>query len=200
MQKLFLIITTILASSLLGGCVGSIKPDAKALDFYDFGLASAQSRIEPKLPIDSLSASDAIQNNKIRYRLNYRNPTQIYGFAESRWSTLPLDLVRQKLGNGTLPQQQCSVKLQLVAFDQVFDSPSSNKGVVQIQSALIDRKNRSVLASTLIEASSDAPSADVKGGVTALDAASSTALKQALSWAEQAAANTANCYPPSPTN
>ncbi|MCB5186077.1 ABC-type transport auxiliary lipoprotein family protein [Methylobacillus gramineus] len=197
MQRLSFVLTTILATSLLGGCVSSIKPETKQLEFYDFGLASAQTRIEPKLPVDSISSSDAIQNNKIRYRLNYKNPAQIFAYAESRWSTLPLDLVRQKLGNSALPQQQCSVKLNVVAFDQVFDSPGSNKGVVQIQSTLIDRKSRHLLASSLIEASSNAPTADVKGGVTALDTASTSALQQALAWAEQTAANTANCQPAS---
>ncbi|MCB5190578.1 ABC-type transport auxiliary lipoprotein family protein [Methylobacillus arboreus] len=193
MQKTSSLAILLLAAATLNACVSSIKPETKQLDFYDFGLQSAENRVEFALPIESLNAADAIQHSNIRYRLNYKNPSQVFGYAESRWSTLPLDLVRQKLANTAPAHASCSLKLQILAFDQVFDSASSSQGIVQLQASLVDRRSRKLVQSTLVSAQSPASSGDAKGGVAALNTASTEALKQAAQWAGETSAAASEC-------
>ena len=188
----------LLASLSLNACVSGLKPENKPLDFYDFGLQSAEQRVNITLPLEHLGATDAIQNGNIRYRLNYKNPSQVFGYAESRWSTLPQDLVRQKIATSSSAHAGCSLKLQIVAFDQVFDSASSSHGVVQLQAGLIDRRSRKPIASTLLAAQSAAPSADARGGVTALNAASTQALQQAADWAQHTSQASPECQVATP--
>lgn len=187
------IVFLLLATLGLNACVSSIKPEAKQLDFYDFGLQSNENRVSFDLPIEQLSATDAIQHSNIRYRLNDKNPAQVFGYTESRWSTLPAELLRQKIVNAPSHNTSCNVKLQIVAFDQVFDSASSSYGVVQLQAGLIDRRSRKQLASTLLSAQSAAQSADARGGVAALNVASTQALQQAADWAKQTSQSFSEC-------
>lgn len=183
----------LLATLGLNACVSSIKPETKQLDFYDFGLQSNEHRVSFDLPIEQLSATDAIQHSNIRYRLNDKNPAQVFGYTESRWSTLPVELVRQKIVNVPATNSACNVKLQIVAFDQVFDSASSSYGIVQLQASLIDRRSRKQLDSTLVSGQSPAQSADARGGVAALNVASTQALQQAADWAKQTSLSSSAC-------
>lgn len=183
----------LLATLGLNACVSSIKPETKQLDFYDFGLQSNEHRVSFDLPIEQLSATDAIQHSNIRYRLNDKNPAQVFGYTESRWSTLPVELVRQKIVNVPATHSACNVKLQIVAFDQVFDSVSSSYGIVQLQASLIDRRSRKQLDSTLVSGQSPAQSADARGGVAALNVASTQALQQAADWAKQTSQSSSAC-------
>ncbi|SNR62357.1 phospholipid/cholesterol/gamma-HCH transport system substrate-binding protein/cholesterol transport system auxiliary component [Methylobacillus rhizosphaerae] len=186
----------LLSPIALSACVSSIKPEAKQLDFYDFGLQSATQRVTFNLPVAELNASNAIQHSNIRYRLNYKNPAQIFSYAESRWSTLPVDLVRQKIDKTNASKSSCSLKLQIVAFDQVFDTADSSHGIVQLQASIIENRSRQRISTTLISAQSTAGSADAKGGVNALDTASTAALQQAADWASATSA-AADCQPSS---
>lgn len=193
MQTIPSLVVLLLSTLSLSACVSSIKPEPKQLDFYDFGLQTADNRVNFSLPLEQLGASDAIQHSNIRYRLNYKNPSQVFAYAESRWSTLPIDLLRQKVANTSPVNTTCSLKLQIVGFDQVFDAASSSQGVVQLQLGLIDRHSRKLLASTLVSAQHAAQSADARGGVVALNLASTEALQQAANWAVNAAQAAPEC-------
>lgn len=177
----------VLASSLTA-CVSSIKPETKQSDFYDFGLQKPEQQVDFGLPLESLSAVEAVQHGNIRYRLAYNNPTQVFTYAGSRWSSLPVELLRQQIGNNPKPEARCSLKLQLVAFDQVFDSASSSHGVVQLQASIVERRTRTIVGQTLLSAQAPASSADAKGGVAALNQASASVLQQAADWVKATAA------------
>ncbi|MFL9709411.1 hypothetical protein [Methylobacillus sp. Pita1] len=193
MQTIPSLVMLFLATFSLSACVSSIKPETKQLDFYDFGLQTADNRVNFSLSLEQLSASDAIQHGNIRYRLNYKNPSQVFAYAESRWSTLPIDLLRQKVANASPANTACSLKLQIVGFDQVFDAADSSQGVVQLQLGLVDRRSRKLLASTLVSAQHAAQSADARGGVAALNLASTEALQQAADWAGTTSQSAPEC-------
>lgn len=183
----------LLAAFSLNACVSSIKPKTAPLDLYDFGLQAAAQPVDFSLPLENLSATDAIQHSNIRYRLNYKNPSQVFTYAESRWATPPVELLRQKLAATPSADAGCSLKLYITAFDQVFDDAGSSHGVVQLQASLISKRSRKPLASTLVSAQSPAPSADARGGVAALDAASTEALQSAARWASTSSASASEC-------
>lgn len=188
------IIVLLLSPIALSACVSSIKPETRQLDFYDFGLQSATHRVAFNLPVTELNAINAIQHSNIRYRLNYKNPAQIFSYAESRWSTLPVDLMRQKIDKTNISRSSCSLKLQIVAFDQVFDTADSSYGIVQLQASIIENRSRQLVGTTLISAQNPAGSADAKGGVNALDTASTAALQQAADWTNATSATAADCH------
>ena len=183
----------LLAAFSLNACVSSIKPKSAPLDLYDFGLQASAQPVDFSLPVENLSAADAIQHSNIRYRLNYKNPSQVFIYAESRWANPPLELLRQKLATTPSADVGCSLKLYITAFDHVFDDANSSHGVVQLQASLISKRSRKPLASTLVSAQSPAPSSDARGGIAALDAASTEALQSASRWASATSAAASEC-------
>jgi ABC-type uncharacterized transport system auxiliary subunit len=183
----------LLALSLLTGCLGGVKVKP-AHAVYDFGLEpSAESSIaDTPVRIETISAVDPLNSNRIRYRLNYQNPAQVLSYTESRWAAQPADLLSAMAGTST-SQSPCMLQLQLMAFDQVFDNPASSYGIVQMNAVLKDKKTRKVVSHRKIQEQIAAPSADAKGGVAALKQASSIALDKALNWGNEAAASRDIC-------
>ena len=188
----------LLAAFSLNACVSSIKPKTTPLDLYDFGLQAATQPVDFSLPVENLSATDAIQHSNIRYRLNYKNPSQVFVYAESRWASPPVELLRQKLVTTPSSHAGCSLKLYITAFDHVFDDANSSYGVVQLQVSLMSKRSRKPLASTLVSAQSPASGTNARGGVAALDAASTEALQSASRWASVTSAAASECQPSNP--
>ena len=193
MHTLLTLALALLATFSLNACVSSIKPKTAPLNLYDFGLQAAAQPVDFNLPTETLSATDAIQHSNIRYRLNYKNPSQVFAYAESHWATSPVELLRQKLAATPSAREGCSLKLHITAFDHVFDDINSSHGVVQLQASLISKRSRKPLVSTLVSAQSPAASADTRGGVAALDAASTEALQTASRWASTTSAVISEC-------
>lgn len=190
MQKTLILISLM----LLCGCVSSLQPRAQALNFYDFGLQ--QDTLTSTLPIYRINAIDAINHHRIRYRLSYQNPEQVFTYAESRWSALPTDLLSLKsagANSNDSSQTQCRLRLEITAFDQVFDSPDSSYGLVQLNATLLAQDLRKPLAEQRFTASATAGTADAKGGVQALNLASSDSLQQAFDWGQQTAGQQSEC-------
>jgi ABC-type uncharacterized transport system auxiliary subunit len=185
----------VLAVSLLTGCLGGVKVKP-AHAVYDFGLdpsASAAPRSQSsEVHIETITAVDPLNSNRIRYRLNYQNPTQVLAYTESRWAAQPADLLAAMAGTST-SQSPCMVQLQLMAFDQVFETPASSYSIVQMNAVLKEKKTRKIIAHQKIQEQAPASSADAKGGVAALKQASSSALEKAISWGNDAAVASEVC-------
>ncbi|MEZ0232725.1 MAG: hypothetical protein ACAH12_07780 [Methylophilaceae bacterium] len=198
MRYLILLIIT----SLLSACL-SINADKQAKSgpvLYDFGLPSMASKetVTSQLAIDAITAVDALNNNRIRYRLNYKNPAQVLTYTESRWTTAPAQLLslqlRSLVKTSETPLSNCNLKIELDTFDHIFDSPTKSSAIVQMNAILIEKKSRKILASTMIEESATASSSDAKGGVAALTKASSIALQKAVTWGNTAVENAPGCH------
>ncbi len=166
--------------------------------FYDFGLSVDRSfNIETTLSIEQISAIDALNNNRIRYRLDYQNPSQVFTYNDSRWVIPPAQLlnhvVRTRIITMTSNVPNCGLKLQIEGFDHVFNSPTESQGIVEISAMLVIKKTHQVISNTLISQSSPANSADASGGTAALQKASYGALQTALAWGNTTASNSAEC-------
>lgn len=184
----------IIMLSLLTACLGAAKPGPESA-IYDFGLKNESAKISTTVDIGRITAIDAVDHRRMRYRLEYQNPAQVHTYAQSRWSSSPSALFESKLRSMTnaAKQAHCGINLEIEAFDQVFASPDTSSGVISLHATLYAKQPRRNLYSHIIQTSAAAPSADSKGGVAALDSASSQAIRQILQWADETAARTPEC-------
>jgi len=191
----YLLVLSLLAGSLSACMGGKTKPSPAT---YDFGLTSAAETAvvpETKVQIDEVTAEESLNSNRIRYRLNYQNPARVFGYSESRWAALPTELLSAKIraSSRTTLSANCSLKLQLEAFDHVFDSETASHGVIQLSVSLNDKKTRKIIASQQFEETIAASTPDAKGGVAALNQASTAAIVKALDWGNAMAEKSTAC-------
>lgn len=186
-------------TGLLTACLSANKAGLESA-VYDFGLNAEATRIDSKVDIGQVTAIDAIDHRRIRYRLNYKNPAQVFTYTQSRWASSPADLLAAKLRSiaSTSSSSNCSLKLQIESFDHMLETPTTGMGVVRLHVSLSEKKSRQVVASQQIQGSAPAPSADGEGGVMALDQASTKAIVKALEWANAVADQSPQCASPRP--
>ncbi|HEY7987135.1 MAG TPA: hypothetical protein VIE17_09465 [Methylophilaceae bacterium] len=172
--------------ALLSACSGLPKQGPQPA-LYDFGIATAnQEAIAVKL--GHIEASPGVDGHEMRYRLAYQNPTRVFAFNESRWSMLPADLIAQRIQNRWAPSSdaKCNLNITLDTFDQVFDGPSTSRGLIQLHAELVNgNSHNSPRVSTVIKAEKPSPSADAKGGVVALTEASDEAIAELKAWVDK---------------
>lgn len=198
MRHFILLLSSCLAIGILTACVG-VNNSRQNTSYYDFGLPNSDSRVEKitsKILIQDPLATESLNHNKIRYRLNYQNPTRVFFYGESRWTSTPPALLAGKLRtmvNVAKNPLNCSLKLKIEAFDHVFQTASASEGVVQLSALVVEQKTRAIVASQLITERAVASAPTAQGGVAALRQASETALIKAVEWGNIAAENSALC-------
>lgn len=196
----YLLVLSLLAGSLSACMGGKTKPSPVSYDFglTDFGLAPApdtKAVPETKVQVDEVTAAESLNSKHIRYRLNYQNPARVFGYSESRWAAPPTELLSAKIraSSRTILSANCSLKIQLEAFDHVFDSETTSHGIIQLSASLNDKKARKIIASQQFEETSTASTANAKGGVVALNQASTAAIARVLDWGNTMAEKSAIC-------
>lgn len=173
----------------LSGCGGLPKPGS-APALYDFGIAASNAQSVP-VRIVHVEAIPGLDGHEMRYRLTYQNPAQVFAYTESRWASLPADLVTQRFhGLWDLSHDaDCSLYVTLEVFDQVFDSPAASRGVVQLRAELVrgvsGAGRNAARTGTVVKTEKTSASADAKGGVAALTAATDEAISTLTAWANQ---------------
>lgn len=178
-------ISLLLLLVALSGCGGLPKPGA-APALYDFGIAPP-SQENVAVILNPVEAVPGLDGHEMRYRLAYQNPAQVFAYTESRWAALPADLIAQRIHNQWAPTSdaKCSLHLTLDVFDQVFESPQNSRGVVQLRAELVNGNGSNALReSTVVKVEKPSTSADAKGGVAALTAATDDAITELKGWVE----------------
>ena len=181
------------ATLAVSACAGSQTAANKAT--YDFGPATALPAVSaPAFPgplaLADVSASLALDNTAVQYRLVYANPQELRPYALARWSMPPAQLIQQRV-RSTLSTRgpvlapgvgspAYTLKLELEAFSQVFNAPGSSQGVMQLRATLL--KGNSLTAQRSFSAQVPAPTADAVGGVRALSTAADEMAKQLSDW------------------
>ncbi|MGB4812414.1 MAG: hypothetical protein WBP13_08055 [Methylophilaceae bacterium] len=198
--RLFILL---LAGSLIVSSITACVSNNKTIQnmaIYDFGLSNTDQnnqQITSKILIEELVVAESLNNNKIRYRLNYQNPSRIYFYTESRWASAPSALFSSRLNAMATTVQNplsCSLKLKLEAFDHVFQTVTASEGVVQLSVQLVEKKSRRIISSQLISESIPSSSPNAKGGTTALRQASEVAIKNAVHWGNVVAEESIPCH------
>jgi cholesterol transport system auxiliary component len=198
MRTFSLLFISGLIASTLAACIGTNKAKQNTA-IYDFGLSvssESNQQIASKILFEQPVAAESLNHNKIRYRLNYQDPSRVFFYAESRWAAAPPELLSGKLSkmvNLTNNPMKCSLELKIEAFDHVFQTTTASEGVVQLSALLIEKKSRKVIATQLITESAASVSPNAQGGTDALHQASENALKKVIQWGNLIANNSEFC-------
>lgn len=173
---------------LITGCAQLPRPSSQ-IAIYDFGMTSSPEPKHLNLRYASTTAAAGLDTTDIRYRLGYKDAARVYRYTESRWLAPPAELFNQSLLQRAIfdntGDAACTLRLELMTFDQVFDSPQASRGIVRLRAILTqpDRRTPPIQQELVLEKPSDTPNAH--GGVTALTAAADEAITQLIAWSEK---------------
>jgi cholesterol transport system auxiliary component len=175
---------SLLAASLLVACSGGLR-SPQPTDSYDFGPPPTRltdgSRwsgvaLEIRMPFDALT---------IEYRLLYDNPLMLRSYAASRWAAAPGQLLAQRLrqqlglsGARGRNVEACLLRIELQELSQA--TPQQSSALLQGQATLLD--TRQIIAEQVLQVERPAATADARGGVTAMAAASVELGRELLAW------------------
>jgi ABC-type uncharacterized transport system auxiliary subunit len=185
---------------LLSGCFTSGKRGGNdTLAVYDLGPpVSALSSTEPIGPVAlEVRAPLWFDSLGIDYRLAYVDPSRLREYGQARWAGPPAQLIQQRLiqqlGLTTVGQGKsiCVLRIEITEFSQVFDSRERSKGVLQGRAQWLDR-SRHVISELILDIQVDAPSADSRGGVSALQSAVTKLASELQVWQKSLRANGKN--------
>lgn len=175
----------------LSGC--SVLSSSKPTTTYDLGpLAAAPSQPPARLPKLRVAETDGptwMDSRGIYYRLQYSQAQRLQAYSTQRWVDAPTRLFDDRLrsavsgrgeltwyGDTTVP----AIKVDLLGFEQVFDSATSSRGVVRARATVF---HKGLIGQKTFVAEQPAPSADGAGGVKALSASSDAVIAAILDWA-----------------
>ena len=178
----------------LAGCA-SDKPPANTS--FDFGAASATAPAPATAPLAALVVTDAtgspaLDSERMYYRLNYADPLQARNYANSRWSSTPLQMVSQRI-KSRVAQSGVKVlgvtdaaaglpilRLEVDEFSHTFDSVSQSHGLLVLRASLF--QGHKLVDQKTFKRQSAAGSADAAGGARALAASTDAAAADVIAW------------------
>jgi cholesterol transport system auxiliary component len=198
MRPIILLIITSLFICTLVACV-DIKTTKQNIAIYDFGLSgsfNSSQQITSKLLLETPVAEVSLNQNKIRYRLNYQNPSRVFFYTESHWAATPIELLSSKLSkmiNLTQTPKICSLKLKIEAFDHVFQTTTASEGIVQLSALVVERKTKKIISSQNFTESALSLTPNAQGGTTAISQAVESSLRKVIDWGNMIADNSERC-------
>lgn len=198
MMKILLLI---LIPYLLIGCA-ALHQSPAAVSVYDFGLQQlAQNKLQQShQPKKSILIADAttpswLDNTAIHYRMLYRNPSQAYSYANSRWIAPPAAILTQQIRdriathtneqvikNSSTAKTDYILHIELEEFIQAFDTIKDSHVVVGLRASLIERSSRNLFAQKDFSITEKTPTADAAGAVFALSSASHQLIDELVRW------------------
>jgi cholesterol transport system auxiliary component len=114
----------------------------------------------------SVDAPVWLQDENIRYRLLYAEPSRVRFYAQDRWLAPPSAMLAQRLslvGN----RQGLRLKIKLFEFEQVFDDSQRARMRLVFRAFALRRDSEDMVGEKLFNLSLPTPSTDAKGAVTA---------------------------------
>lgn len=188
----------------LTGC--AITPqNERPISVYDFGLqqisdtnnppVGQQKKLSTSLLIAEAKSPVWLNSNAIQYRLAYRDPTQSYTYANSRWAAAPATLLTHHIRNSIATTTNNKVlstsdsvradfilRLELEEFSQIFDTADESYVIVRLRVSLINRSSRLLKAQHSFSIKLVAPTANAAGAVQALTESSDRLTGDLITW------------------
>src|SRR5690606_9235475 len=116
-----------------------------------------------------VTAPEWLKDDRIRYRLMYSDSTRVGVYTLDRWVAPPSELLALRFGifgdGGPL-----WVRIELQAFEQIFDQPDRAKAVMRFRASIYERMSKKRLAERTFELSRISPRPDAAGAVVSLAA------------------------------
>lgn len=192
----------IAASALvLAGCAGS---ETRESSTYDFGPAlaaatpgsqaatAATAANIPAVVVMDATGPDALANERMYYRLSYADALQARTYANSRWTSSPLQMLTQRIrtrlaqsGLKVLSGTDAStgvplLRLEVDDFVHAFIDVNQSEGRLILRASLFN--DHRLLDQRTFTSSTPAPSADAAGGARALAASTDAVAADILAW------------------
>jgi cholesterol transport system auxiliary component len=182
---------------LLAGCASGGK-SAASNTLYDFGssanpvTATSAAQAVPAIVVTDVTGNAAFDNERMFYRLNYADPLQARSYANSRWSSTPLQMLTQRFksrvaqaGVKVLSATDASAGVPLLRIDvddftHTFDSTTRSYGQLVLRASLF--QGRSLVDQRTFSRKIDAGSADAGGGARALAQAADAVSADMIGW------------------
>lgn len=182
-------------AALLAGC-STTSGRASGNTTYDFG-AAEPALAQAAAPIAALVVTDAtgspaLDSERMTYRLNYANPLQARSYANSRWTSTPLNLVTQRF-KSRLAQSGAKVlsvtdasagvpilRVEVDDFTHTFDNAAQSYGQVVLRASLF--AGHKLVDQKTFSRKFGAASADAAGGAHALAASTDAAAADLIAW------------------
>lgn len=176
----------LLFALFFSGC-GSLPKAGPQAALFDFGIGmEAPSLALPNIRFTSIDAGPGLEGSGMRYRLAYQNPSRIFSYTESRWAASPDKLLTRRMQQRMQASgiAQCTLRITVETFDQIFDQPDRSRGLVQMHASLNQGNGRQGIVLSF-HASADHPSEtpDARGGAAALASAADQVLAEIAQWA-----------------
>lgn len=177
-----------LAGLLLGGC--ALTPSAPAIT-YDLGPPAGAAPGATPLPRMRVAQTDGptwMDGNSLFYRLHYAQAERLQPYATQRWVMSPVRLFDDRLREAVASRGALTwfgdtatpaLKIDMLEFEQVFDSASASRGVIRVRATVFGNGLRG--QKTFVVAQ-PAPTADGAGGVKALATGTDAAIAAILDW------------------
>lgn len=188
----------------LTGC--AITPqNVRPASVYDFGLQQAsstnsapgnqQQQLMTSILIAEAKSPVWLNSNAIQYRLAYREPTQSYQYANSRWAAAPATLLTHHIRNSIATATNNRIlsasdnvradfilHLELEEFSQIFDAIDKSHVIIRLRVSLINRSSRLLKAQHSFNIKLAAPTANAAGAVQALTESSDKLTGDLIAW------------------
>ena len=170
----------ILVAGLLAACSILPKP-APSPALHDFGPPASVPAAA--VPVEaSVSAPAWLDDTAIYYRLMYSDPTQLRAYADNRWLAPPAELLQTRLhaefANGNAHYR---LHVQLLDFEQVFDSAQSAHISLRAQASLLDLSKGTTVGERMFTVT-QSTSPDVQGAVSGDAQAADELITQLTQW------------------
>lgn len=195
----FILVAALATAVQLAGCASSKGTPSTT---YDFGPARAPatattspamaSGFLSSLVVTDVTGSSAYDSDRIFYRLNYSDPLQARSYANSRWSTTPLQMVTQRFktriaqtGVKVLSTTDASTGVAILRVDvddfmHTFTGVTQSEGEVAVRVSLF--QGHVLVDQKSFRRSTPAPTADAAGGATALAASTDAVAADIVAW------------------
>ena len=189
------VVATFVTIALAGCAAGSKAPAAVT---YDFGsparpiVVTAAAAAMPAIVVTDVTGNAAFDNERMFYRLNDADPLQSRSYANSRWSSTPLQMLTQRFksrvaqaGVKVLSATDASngvplLRIDLDDFTHTFDSTTKSYGQLVLRASLF--QGHALVDQRTFSRKVDAASVDAGGGARALAQATDAVAADMIGW------------------
>ncbi|HWP00417.1 MAG TPA: hypothetical protein VNL74_07315 [Methylococcus sp.] len=128
-----------------------------------------------------ITAPDWLQEERIRYRLLYANPTAVRFYTQDRWVAPAPVLLAQRL-RAAAGRDGYRLLIELQSFEQAFDRPGHSSVIVDFRAKAWEGGKSGIPHEGVFRLSVPTPTADAAGAVAAFAEAVQDGMRELDSW------------------